>query len=127
MAAFTLLGGIPDMLGLLPPIAYKYWALLCSLVTARILWNLSDSGWFSVPIFFIQLCLIWALLYWIVASPNLLEFALIYNRFYDLIFFFIIGTSIYRIRALKKRAIEQERIIKAHTIPNPINPANLGT
>jgi len=123
-----MFAAIPIIMGLIPEIYYKIIMLITNMMLVRLYWNLSDSGWFSVPIYLVVFGLIWAVLYLIAANPNISNFSLVYNRFWDLIFFFIIGCSIYRIRYLKKRAIRDAELIAKHTqrIPSR-SPQNLAS
>ncbi len=75
---------------------------------ASVYWGLTDSGWFSAPLFFLQIGLLWALFYFITVNPDIITFALIYNRFADLAYFFIIGSSIYRIRAINRLKLKKQ-------------------
>lgn len=81
---------------------FKFYLFFANCIMAKIYWDLSDDGWFSVPLYFLEIGLIWALYYFLTVAPDPLIFAFIYNRFADLANFFIIGCSIYRIRALKR-------------------------
>jgi len=96
--------------GFLPHFSYKIALFIPAILAARGYWDISDDGIFSVPLYFLQIGLIWALYYLLTVDPPLTTFSLIYNRFADLAFFFIIGCSIYRIRALKRKAYQDEML-----------------
>jgi len=86
-----------------PYLAYKIFLVVLGGAFAAYYWRLADNGWVSVPIYFVQIGLIWALYFLLTKDPSLFWFFLIYNRFADLCAFFLIGCSLYRIRALRKR------------------------
>jgi len=86
-----------------PDITYKGYLIVLGGVFAVYYWRLADNGWVSVPIYFTQIGLIWALYYLLTKNPSAFWFFLVYNRFADLCAFYLIGCSLYRIRALRKR------------------------
>ncbi len=107
---------------LLPILTYKLFLFAAGMFMARFYWRLSDGGWFSVPLYFLQISLLWALYYFITVNPDPGIFAVIFNRFADLAPFFVIGCSVYRIRALKKREnmTRRERELLKTTKLNPL-------
>ena len=84
--------------GFLPYFTYKIFLFLPAIAAAYGYWNISDDGVFSVPLYFLQIGLIWALYYLLTVDPPYTWFVIAYNRFADLAYFFIIGFAIYRIR-----------------------------
>lgn len=85
---------------------FKLYLFLANCFLAKAYWDLSDNGWFSVPIYFLEIGLIWSLYYFMTVAPEPLIFFLIYNRFADLANFFIIGCSIYCLRVRRREATQ---------------------
>ncbi|MEO0613894.1 MAG: hypothetical protein AAFY83_11335 [Pseudomonadota bacterium] len=87
---------------------FKLYLFAANCFLAKSYWNLSDNGWFSVPLYFLEIGLIWSLYYFMTVAPEPWIFLLIYNRFADLANLFIIGCSIYCMRVQQREAMHPQ-------------------